>query len=181
MGVTFCVVKFSFKQGALQRRLAVYCGLPGGLPKVEDKLGARDKILDTKVARRVRAGQTFPQGPGILARRRWRRSSSECPPRSLCWQRSSRRRGRSHVRATAAERSCCCGRWGLGCGSALGPITSDGLRGMCAAPVPLWQPNHRRAQRRSYHRPPAESGGRSESCCHNTTNRPGAGGTVWFA
>ena len=34
-----------------------------GTSKGEDKSGARDKILNTKVARRVRAGQTFPLLP----------------------------------------------------------------------------------------------------------------------
>ena len=32
-----------------------------GTSQGEDKLGARDKILDTKVARRARARQTFPR------------------------------------------------------------------------------------------------------------------------
>ena len=41
------------------------CGLvwsTRGTSQGEDKLGARDEILNTKVPRRVRAGQTFPQG-----------------------------------------------------------------------------------------------------------------------
>ena len=34
---------------------------PWGTSLGDDKLGARARILDTKVARRVRTGQTFPQ------------------------------------------------------------------------------------------------------------------------
>ena len=41
------------------------CGLvrsTRGTSRGEDKLGARDRILTTKVARRARAGQTFHLG-----------------------------------------------------------------------------------------------------------------------
>ena len=41
------------------------CGLvrsTWGTSQGEGKLGARDKILNTKVARQACAGQTFPQG-----------------------------------------------------------------------------------------------------------------------
>ena len=41
------------------------CGLvrsTWGTSQGEDKIGARDKILNTKVARQARAGQTFPLG-----------------------------------------------------------------------------------------------------------------------
>ena len=45
------------------------CGLvrsTWGTSQGEDKLGARDKILNTKVARRACAGQTFPPYPTLL-------------------------------------------------------------------------------------------------------------------
>ena len=61
VGVTFCVVEFSYF-GLCK----VPCGeglrSTWGTSQGEAKPGARDKILDTKVARRACAGQTFPQG-----------------------------------------------------------------------------------------------------------------------
>ena len=61
--MTFCVVEFSYfglckvpcTEGL--RSSVVYLGDFLG----EDKLGARDRIFDTKVARRACAGQTFPR------------------------------------------------------------------------------------------------------------------------
>ena len=62
------------------------CGLvrsTSGTSLGEDKLGARDKILNTKVACRACAGQTFPPGPNTprsFLLQRSHRSSSP-PPR----------------------------------------------------------------------------------------------------
>ena len=44
---------FRLMQHALQGRFAVQCTLLGGLPLGEDKLGARVRTLNTKVARRA--------------------------------------------------------------------------------------------------------------------------------
>ena len=49
------------------------CGLvrfTWGTSQGEDKLGARDKIRNTKVARRACAGQTFPLVPA-MSRAQW--------------------------------------------------------------------------------------------------------------
>ena len=55
VGVTFCVVEFSYTRCLAEK----VCGLvrsTWGASQGEDKLGARDEILNTKVVRRVRAG-----------------------------------------------------------------------------------------------------------------------------
>ena len=62
--MTFCVVEFSYfglckvpgREGL--RSSAVYLGISQG----EDKPGARDKILNTKVARRAEEGRRRPEG-----------------------------------------------------------------------------------------------------------------------
>ena len=64
VGVTFCAVEFSyFGLCKVPCREGLRFSLVNrGTSLGEDKLGARDKILNTKVARRACTGQTSPQG-----------------------------------------------------------------------------------------------------------------------
>ena len=103
VGVTFYVVESHIS--AYARCLAgKVCGLvrsTWGTSQSEDKPGARDKILNTKVARRACAGQTFPpqpkcrtarpqqqagpRGTGNAAPPRFRRPQPRgTPPRNTC-------------------------------------------------------------------------------------------------
>ena len=64
VGVTFCVVEFSYFglcKVLCSENLHIVRST-WETSQIEDKFGARDKILTTKVAHRACSGQTFPHG-----------------------------------------------------------------------------------------------------------------------